>query len=144
MTGRYAFYDLYPTKDNKWVSVGAIEPKFYANLCNALDLPQYAKSQMDDDLQDEIREAFKQAFLTRTRDEWTEALAANDTCVAPVLTIPELVDDPHHAARKIFMQAVHEEHGEFLQLGPILAGGIRDQPIHQVRQIGRAACRERG
>ncbi len=136
LTGRYAFYDVYPTKDGKWVSVGAIEPKFYVNLCNALELSQYAKSQLDDAMQDEIREAFKQAFLTRTRDEWTEALAPNDTCVAPVLTIPEVVDDPHHAARKIFMQAIHVEHGEFRQVGPILAGGIRDQSTHQVRPAG--------
>lgn len=142
LTGRYAFYDLYPTKDGKWVSVGAIEPKFYANLCNALDLPQYIESQLDDDLQNEIREAFKQAFLTRTRDEWTEALAPNDTCVAPVLSIPELVDDPHHASRKIFMRAEHEEHGEFLQLGPILAGGIREQPTHQVRPAGSSDTAE--
>lgn len=136
LTGRYAFYEVYPTKDGKWISVGAIEPKFYANLCNALDLSHYAVSQMDDAMQDEIREAFKQAFLTRTRDQWTEALASNDTCVAPVLTIPELVEEPHYQARKIFMQAAHDEHGEFRQLGPILAGGERDQPTHHVKPFG--------
>jgi alpha-methylacyl-CoA racemase len=142
LTGRYAFYDVYPTQDGKWVSVGAIEPKFFANLCNLLELPQYAKSQMDDELQDEIRAAFKQAFLTRTRDEWTEALAPNDTCVAPVLSIPELVDDPHHVARQIFMQANHEEHGEFRQVGPILAGGMREQPTYQVRPTGTSDASE--
>ncbi|MFT5443559.1 MAG: alpha-methylacyl-CoA racemase [Myxococcota bacterium] len=138
LTGRYAFYDVYPTKDGKWVSVGAIEPKFFVNLCNALNLPQYAKSQMDDAVQDEIRAAFKAAFLTRDRDEWTEALAPNDTCVAPVLTIPELVDQPHYEARKIFMQATHEEHGEFRQVSPILAGGHRTQPHHKVRPFGES------
>lgn len=138
LTGRYAFYDVYPTKDDKWVSVGAIEPKFFANLCNALDLPQYAKAQMDDALQDEIRAAFKNAFLQKTRDEWTEALAANDTCVAPVLTIPELVDEPHFKDRKIFMNATHQEHGSFRQVSPILAGGQRDQPEHVVRPFGES------
>jgi len=142
LTGRYAFYDVYPTKDDKWVSVGAIEPKFYANLCNALGLPQYVKSQTDDALQSEIREAFKQVFLTKTRDQWTQALASNDTCVAPVLTIPELVEEPHHAARKIFMQAVHDEHGEFRQVGPILSGGVRDQPTHHVEPIGSSDAPE--
>ncbi len=142
LTGRYAFYDVYATKDDKWVSVGAIEPKFYANLCNALGLPQYVESQMDDAVQDEIREAFKQAFATRTRDEWTEALAANDTCVAPVLTIPELVDEPHFEARKIFMQATHEEHGNFRQVGHILAGGKRDQPTHRVRPFASSNAAE--
>jgi alpha-methylacyl-CoA racemase len=108
------------------------------NLCKALGLEQYAKSQMDDDLQDEIREAFKQAFLTKTRDEWTALLAPNDTCVAPVLTIPELVDEPHFAARKVFMTAQHAEHGDFRQTSPVLAGGDRDQPIHQVRPFGES------
>jgi alpha-methylacyl-CoA racemase len=142
LTGRYAFYDVYPTSDGKWVSVGAIEPKFFANLCKALGLEQYTKSQMDDAVQDEIREAFKQAFLTKTRDEWTEALAANDTCVAPVLTIPEVVEQQHYKDRKIFMQANHAEHGDFEQVSPILAGGNRDQPLHKVRAFGESDASE--
>ncbi len=91
LTGRYAFYDLYPTKDGKWVSVGAIEPHFYKNLCDRLGLPQYRDKQYAEAIQDEIRAAFRKAFETRTRDEWTQELAPNDTCVAPVLTIPEVV-----------------------------------------------------
>ena len=142
LTGRYAFYDVYPTKDGKWVSVGAIEPKFYKNLCNALGLERYATSQMEDAKQDEIRDAFKQAFLTGTRDEWTERLAAADTCVAPVLSIPELVDDPHFEARKIFSQAHHEEHGDFRQVSHILAGGMREQPVHEVRPFGSSDAHE--
>ena len=138
LTGRYAFYDIYPTKDGKWISVGAIEAKFYVNLCNALDLEKYAKSQYDDALQDEIREAFKQAFLSKTRDEWTASLAPNDTCVAPVLTIPELVDDPAFTERKVFMRAHHAEHGDFRQTSPVLAGGDRDQPTYQVRPFGES------
>lgn len=142
LTGRYAFYDVYPTRDGKWVSVGAIEPKFFANLCRALGLDQYAKSQMDDGVQDEIRAAFKQAFLGKTRDEWTQELAAADTCVAPVLTIPEVVAQPHFRARKVFMQAHHEEHGDFEQVSPILAGGDRDQPRHEVRPFGESDAGE--
>ncbi len=136
LTGRYAFYDIYPTKDDKWVSVGAIEPKFYVNLCKALGCEQYTKSQMDDDVQDEIRAAFKTAFLEKTRDEWTEELAAADTCVAPVLTIPELVEEEHFQARKIFMNATHAEYGKFKQVSPILAGGDREQPLYEVRPFG--------
>ncbi len=142
LTGRYAFYDVYPTKDDKWVSVGAIEPKFFANLCNALGLGEFATAQMDDAKQDEIREAFRTAFLTKTRDEWTEELAAADTCVAPVLTIPEVVEQPHFEARKVFMEARHTEHGDFKQVSPILAGGDREQPLHEVRPFGRSDASE--
>ncbi len=136
LTGRYAFYDVYKAKDGKWVSVGAIEPRFYHNLCSLLGCEQYAKAQMDDDLQDEIREAFKAAFLTKTRDEWTALLAAKDTCVAPVYTIPELVEDPHFAERGLFMDAEHPDHGAFRQMAPVLAGGDRNQPLHRVRPFG--------
>jgi alpha-methylacyl-CoA racemase len=138
LTGRYAFYDIYPSKDGKWVSVGAIEPKFYVNLCKALGCEEWAKSQMDDAVQDEIRAAFKAAFLTKTRDEWTALLADADTCVAPVLTIPEVVEEKHFHERKIFMQAKHAEHGEFKQVSPLLAGGDRDQPLHEVRAFGES------
>jgi len=133
LTGRYAFYDLYPTSDGKWISVGAIEPYFYRNLCERLGHPEYADHQYDEARQDEIRAAFTASFRTRTRDEWTAELAPNDTCVAPVLSIPELVEEPHWRAREVFMEAVHPERGVFEQVAPILAGGRRDQPRHEVQ-----------
>jgi alpha-methylacyl-CoA racemase len=133
LTGRYACYDVYPTRDGKWLSVGAIEPHFYANLCKALGLEQYVEHQMDDDKQAEIRAGFRRAFSERDRDDWVAELAPGNTCVAPVYSIPELVDDPHFESRGIFMQAECEEHGAFKQVGPVLAGGDRDQPTHHVR-----------
>jgi len=133
LTGRYAFYDLYEASDGKWLSVGAIEPHFYRNLCERLGHPEYAAHQMDDEKQDEIRAAFKAAFKTKTRDEWTAELAPNDTCVAPVLTIPEVVEDAHWRARDLFMEAEFPERGVFEQVAPVLAGGIRKQPRHAVQ-----------
>ena len=133
LTGKYAFYDLYETSDGKWISVGAIEPHFYRNLCERLGHPEYSGDQYDDAKQDEIRAAFKAVFKTRTRDEWTEELAPNDTCVAPVLTIPEVVEEPHWRARDLFMEAELEERGVFEQVAPVLAGGIRNQPRHSVK-----------
>jgi alpha-methylacyl-CoA racemase len=133
LTGRYAFYDLYETRDGKWLSVGAIEPRFYANLCKALGLERYIGHQMDDARQEEIRAAFKRAFAQRDRDDWVAELAPGDTCVAPVYTIPELASDPHFASRGVFMEVFHPEHGKFRQVGPVLAGGERAQPVHRVR-----------
>ena len=133
LTGKYAFYDLYETSDAKWISVGAIEGHFYRNLCERLGHPEYAGDQYNEDKQDEIRSAFKAAFKTRTRDEWTLELAANDTCVAPVLTLPEVAEEPHWRARGLFMEAELVERGVFEQVAPVLAGGIRNQPRHQVK-----------
>jgi alpha-methylacyl-CoA racemase len=134
LTGRYACYDCYPTRDGRWISVGAIEPHFYANLCKALGLERFIPYQEDDARQDEIRAAFRAAFLTRTRDEWVARLAPADCCVAPVNTVPELCADPHFAARSAWTEAEDSEHGRFRQLAPMLAGGVREQPLHRVRQ----------
>ena len=133
LTGKYAFYDLYETSDGGWMSVGAIEPHFYRNLCERLGHPEYQGDQYNDAKQDEIRAAFRAAFKTRTRDAWTEELAPNDTCAAPVLSIPELVNDPHWRARGLFMEAELEERGVFEQVAPVLAGGHRAQPRHAVK-----------
>jgi alpha-methylacyl-CoA racemase len=133
LTGRYAFYDVYRTLDGKWISVGAIEPPFFRNLCEALGHPELVAAQYDDTRQDAIREAFRTAFATRTRDDWTQRLAGRDTCVAPVLTIPEVVEDPHWRARGLFMEAEHPERGVFEQVAPVLAGGMRAHDRHRVR-----------
>jgi len=133
LTGRYACYDLYEARDGKWLSVGAIEPHFYANLCKRLGCEEHIAHQMDDAAQDRIRADFARAFATRDRDDWVAELAPNDTCVAPVQTIPELVKDAHLRERGIFMEASHPVDGKFEQVSPVLAGGIREQPVHEVR-----------
>jgi alpha-methylacyl-CoA racemase len=122
LTGRYACYDNYATSDGKWISVGVIEAHFYANLCKALDCEQWLEHQNDDAVQDQIRADFAAAFARRTRDEWTAELAPNNTCVAPVYTIEELVEDPHFEARGIFCEVEHPEHGKFRQVAPAFAG----------------------
>jgi alpha-methylacyl-CoA racemase len=133
LTGRYACYDLYRARDGGWLSVAAIEPHFWANLCRKLELDRYADRQLDDEKQDEIREALRRAFLTRDRDAWVAELAPADTCVAPVLSLPELVGHPHLRARGTFARAEHPERGAFEQLAPLLAGAERAQPPHRVR-----------
>jgi alpha-methylacyl-CoA racemase len=132
LTGRYACYDLYPCRDGKWLSVGAIEPHFYANLCRALECERFIERQHDDERQDEIRAAFRATFATRDRDDWVSELAPANTCVAPVLTLPEVAANEHFRDRGLFMEAVHETDGVFEQVAPVLAGGDREQPRHVV------------
>ncbi len=132
LTGRFACYELYEAKDGKWVSVGAIEPQFYANLCKALGCEKWQGHQQDDAVQDEIRADFRAAFKTRTHDEWVADLGPNDTCIAPVNSVEEVVADEQFRARKAFVAAEHEEH-RFELVGPVLAGGIREQRTHRVR-----------
>jgi alpha-methylacyl-CoA racemase len=130
LTGRYACYDLYEAADGRWLAVGAIEPHFFANLCRLLGHDELIEHQMDDDRQDEIRAAFREAFATRDRDDWVAELAPADCCVSPVLTVPELVEDPQVAARGTVVDAEHPTAGRFRQLGAVLAGQLDgDDPI---------------
>ena len=105
ISGRYACYDTYRAADGRWLAVGAIEPKFYANLCRLLGCEQWLDHQLDDDVQDKIRDDFAAAFATRDRDAWVAALAGADTCVAPVQTVAELAADGQFAARRAFVDA---------------------------------------
>jgi alpha-methylacyl-CoA racemase len=125
LTGRYACYDVYPTADDRWLAVGAIEPAFWANLCRLVGLERWIDHQTDDAVQDAIRADLRAVFRTRTRDEWVALLADADTCVAPVLDIAEVAADPQVAARGAIVEAVHPQQPPFRQLGPLLAGAPR-------------------
>ena len=126
LTGRYACYDVYETRDGKWLSVGAIESAFWANLCRALDLERWIPHQTDDAQQSAIRADLRAAFVRRDRDDWVAALAPSDTCVAPVLAISELAADSQLAARGAIAEAEHPDHGSFRQVGRVLAGMQKD------------------
>lgn len=133
LTGRYACYDLYPCADHRWVAVGAIEPRFYANLCRALDCEQWLAHQLDDTVQDQIRASFGAAFATKNRNEWVDLLGPADTCVSSVATVPELVEDEQVRARHLIVTAERPGHAPFEQVGFALAGSDRDQPAPVVR-----------
>jgi alpha-methylacyl-CoA racemase len=105
LDGGAPFYDTYQTADGEYVAVGALEPKFYAELLAGLglegaDLPaQYDRAGWP-----ELRDRLAAAFLQRTRDEWAEAFAGSDACVAPVLSPAEAPGHPYNAARGTFTE----------------------------------------
>jgi crotonobetainyl-CoA:carnitine CoA-transferase CaiB-like acyl-CoA transferase len=131
LTGRYACYDTYQAADGGWLAVGAIEPKFFANLCRLIGCEQWIAHQLDDEVQDKVRADFRAAFATRDRDRWVAELAGADTCVTPVQSVAELVDDEQFRARHAIVDAVpdpdrpDQDGGappRFRQVGPLLAG----------------------
>lgn len=98
------FYNVYETRDGRHISLGAIEPKFYAELLDKLgldhsDLP----AQHDRTAWPEMKARFAAVFRTRTRDEWCELLEGSDTCFAPVLNLSESLEHPHNRARHTFV-----------------------------------------
>jgi crotonobetainyl-CoA:carnitine CoA-transferase CaiB-like acyl-CoA transferase len=122
LTGRYACYGVYGCADGMWLTVAAIEPRFWANLCTALGLERWTEHQTDDEAQADIRADLIQVFRSRARDEWIDELGPADTCVAPVLSVPEVVADEQYRARGAFVDAEDPEHGRFRQVGYVLAG----------------------
>lgn len=100
------YYEVYETGDDKFMSVGAIEPKFYRNLLKVLGLNE-AKlpAQNDRDRWPELKARFAAAFKTRTRDEWAAAFQNIEACVAPVLSLKEAPAHPHNRARGTFVEA---------------------------------------
>ena len=132
LTGRYACYDTYRCADGRYVSVGAIEPRFWANLCELIGLPQFASQQTEDDAQDEIRNALAAKFVTEDRDHWVQLLGPADTCVAPVNTVAEAVEDPHTTARALVVDVVSETDGPFRQSAPGWAGTVPPDGAYEV------------
>ena len=100
------FYDTYETRDGKYISLGSLEPQFYAELIQRLGLTDDVPltDQMDHSTWPELRERFTALFLTRTRDEWCEVLEMTDVCFAPVLTMDEAAAHPHVQARATIVE----------------------------------------
>lgn len=89
LSGAVPFYDCYLTADGRWLSVAALEPKFYANLCEAIGHPELIPARADPDRWPEVRHAFEEAFASDTLAGWLRRLENVDTAVAPVRSIAE-------------------------------------------------------
>ena len=99
------FYDVYETADGKYVSIGSIEPKFYALLLEKTGLADEAlPKQLDRSQWPAMQERMEAIFRTRTRDEWCELLEGTDVCFAPVLEMSEAPEHPHLKARQTFVE----------------------------------------
>jgi alpha-methylacyl-CoA racemase len=99
------FYDVYETADGRYVSIGSIEPQFYAELLRLTGLEgEELPFQHDRARWPEMKERLAAIFRTRTRDEWCALMEGTDVCFAPVLAIPEAVEHPHNVARGTFVE----------------------------------------
>jgi alpha-methylacyl-CoA racemase len=98
------WYDCYETKDGKWVSIGSIEARFYADLLGRLGLTkEKLPAQHDRDGWPILKARFTEIFKSRTRAEWERAFVDSDACFAPVLSISEVAAHPHNAQRQGFV-----------------------------------------
>ena len=108
LDGGAHFYNTYKTADDKFISIGAIEPQFYALLREKAGLTEAVYDTQNDAAQwPELKEKLAGIFAAKTRDEWDEIMAGTDICYAPVLSMDEVIEHPHNKAR----QTVVNVHG---------------------------------
>ena len=106
LDGGAHFYDTYACKDGTWVSIGSIEPQFYALLLEKTGLgadPAF-QAQMDRAAWPSLSEKVAAVIKTRTRAEWCALMEGSDVCFAPVLSWEEATKHPHNVARETFVE----------------------------------------
>ncbi len=103
LDGGAPWYGVYECADGRWISIGALEPKFWVCLCELLDIDPAGLGDRDDRSNwPAIKTALSQSFLSKTRDEWCAILEGTDACFAPVLSPAEAADYQHNRARQVF------------------------------------------
>ena len=101
------FYDVYRCADGTYVSVGSIEPQFYAELLRLTGLEGDSEfsQQMDKSVWPRLKVRLAERFATKTRDEWCSLMEGTDVCFAPVLTMSEAAQHPHNVERATFVES---------------------------------------
>ena len=119
LNGGWAYYNVYETADGKWLSIGSVEPWFFARLCEILGRPEYGAHQYSTDAarREEMAEYFRAQFKTKTRDAWFETLFDEDICVAPVYSLSETFADSHNRERGMVVELEAPGIGPVKQVG---------------------------
>lgn len=116
LLGQFPCYAIYPAKDG-YITVGCLEPHFWANLCRAIDRERYVSEQLNVDDSDRIHDDLAQIFKTKTRAEWDAFFANKNVCVGPAYLIEEAISDPQLKHRDMFATMEHSSEGTIRQLG---------------------------
>jgi crotonobetainyl-CoA:carnitine CoA-transferase CaiB-like acyl-CoA transferase len=116
LSGRYPCYRIYACKGGGFYSVGALEPKFWSALCEAMDRPDLIELHLSTDLS--AQRKVEVVFASRTREEWEAKLDGLDVCCEPVLTLEEVSSHPQIVARRLI-----ENHGGGVEVRPVVPQG---------------------
>ncbi len=118
LDGALPNYNIYETSDGKYLTLAALEPKFWQMFCLRIGHPELVSSALDTspEQREETKLLLRSIFKSRTRDEWLADLADSDACVGPVYSIDEVMNDPHMQARGVTMTSGTEEGERFQTL----------------------------
>ncbi len=144
LDGSAPYYRCYACSDGRYMAVGCLEPKFFAEFLEIADLPrEHAQQQNDRQKWPEMHADYEARFQQKTRDEWAELFAGSDACVTPVLTLSEAPGHPHMAARGTLQQVDGTVHptpaprfGRSAVRSPAPPGGIGADTAEVLREAG--------
>lgn len=134
LSHRYACYNVYETADGKYISIGAVENRFWQNLCNLVGVPEYGPLQYDDSRKEEIITFFRKTFQERTLEQWTEDLGDKDICWGKVQNLSEVLNDPLFKARDMVGE-IKDKKGNLVKFFGVpvklseTPGSIRTAPV---------------
>jgi crotonobetainyl-CoA:carnitine CoA-transferase CaiB-like acyl-CoA transferase len=109
LSHRYACYNTYETKDGRYISIGAVEGRFWKTLCETLDVPEYTSVQYDDSRRKEILEFMRKTFKQKTLKEWEEILGDRDICWGPVRHMAEMLEEPLFKEREMVLEVTGKD-----------------------------------
>ncbi len=126
LSGSSPHYNIYQTKDGKFITIGCLEPWLWANLCREIGKEEFIPYQADPEKWEEVSSYLKQIFLTKSRDEWFELLSPKNIFIGKVYSLDEVFTDPQVLHRQMVIEMEHPTEGKVKQVG--IAIKLSDTP----------------
>lgn len=118
LDGQFAFYNVYKTKDKKYLTVGASEFKFWERICELVEKPEWISlHEGSEEVQEKLKQDLTQLFKQENQAYWIDLLASEETCVSPVNDIDQIFNDPQVIERELFKEMNHPLAGAIKQIG---------------------------
>jgi len=135
LSHRYACYNTYETADGRYLSIGAVENRFWMQLCDTLEVPEYGPLQYDDQRREEILQYMRATFKQKTLDEWDAILADLDICWGKIQSTREVLEDPLFRQREMVVEIEGKDGQKSSTLGVAVKlsdtpGAIRTAPVN--------------
>ena len=148
LSGRYACYQIYETKDGRYLTLSALEAKFWENACRVFGREDFIPQCYRESAQEEMIATLRAIFLTRTAAEWLAAFEQVDTCVALINDLDEMINDPQVVHRGLIAEIEHPTLGKLKQIAPTVklsaTPGLIQTPPPQLGEHTEAILTELG
>jgi crotonobetainyl-CoA:carnitine CoA-transferase CaiB-like acyl-CoA transferase len=133
LSHRYACYNTYETADGRYLSIGAVEHRFWKQLCEFLGVSEYSALQYDETRREEVIDFMRETFKQKTLDEWDRELGDKDICWGRVQNLDEVLHDPLFREREMVLEVKDKAGNDALALGvPVklsdTPGSVRTPP----------------